>query len=310
MRIVARIFLTFTLMPAGGHAVEKGLPYPLQKPDGLQIAEQIYFVNHFYAFDILEIDGARDKLLKIINYQPGSKPKQMSASRFVNHRLSNPGIKTRDLVIFSSGKVKGTGILATDYQQDGKSMGISIWLPALRKIRRFSEPAHEDIWAGSILTFGDIYLRRPEHETHELLGEEPLEHCLDSMQVPLQDRDEKPLLVEPDCSVKGRSVYLLKSTHKKQNWWYDYRLRWVDKESFTEYQVHYFRDDKKIKIMTKSWYAAETGDPRARIWRWWYARSEESGQQGIAIIPAESVQINTGRNERFWSESTLRKIHR
>lgn len=310
MKVLLIILFIYLLNFFPVKAVEQDLSYPGEPPDGGALAEQVYYVNHFYAFDILEIDGSKKDLLQIINYLPGSKPKYMRARRFVNHALSDQKLKTRDLVIFVSGKVKGTGILASDYRQQGKPMSISIWLPALRKVRRFSEPAHEDIWAGSILTYGDIYLRRPEDETHELAGEVELVDCLEHMVVATEDRDNKGQLPEQDCSNVGKTVYLLKSTHKKQGWWYDYRLRWIDRENFADYRTHYFKDGKRIKIMSKSWRKLESPDPRAQVWHYWYARSDESGQQGIAIIPIESVRVNTEREERFWSEATLRKIRR
>ena len=86
--------------------------------------------------------------------------------------------KAQDLAIFRSGKLKGTGMLITDYVDDAKSQSYMIWLPALRKIRRFAQPAHDDAWGGSDFTFGDVALRKPFHETHELLGKETFNDCL------------------------------------------------------------------------------------------------------------------------------------
>ena len=66
---------------------------------------------------------------------------------------------------------------------DRKSQSYSIWLPSLRKIRRHAEPAQNDAWGGSPFTYGDIYLRKPKHETHELIGEERFPKCLRTLRL-------------------------------------------------------------------------------------------------------------------------------
>lgn len=299
------------LFSSKAFAVSQDLAYPSagQELTGRQLAEQIYYVNHLYAFETVEMDGKKNQQIRIYNYQPGKKPTLLLASRYVNHRMQKENIKTMDMVTFNSGKQRGVGVLVTDYRESGKPMSVSLWLPALRKVRRITEPNHDDIWAGSILTYGDIYLRRPDEETHEILGREEMQDCLGTM-IYAKDDWSDDALPEADCSVKGKPVYLLKSLHKEKNWWYDYRLRWVDTESFTDYQVHYFKDGQRIKSMSKSWYRLDADNPRAVLMHYWFARSDINGQQSFALVPVGAVKTNTGRSERFWSEATLRKIRR
>ena len=303
--------LLLLFIASNAYAVSQDLPYPdsTEQLTGEQLAEQIYYVNHLYAFETVEIDGKKKQQMKIFNYQPGKKPTRLLASRYVNHRLAQENIKTKDMVIFNSGKERGMGVLVTDYHEAGKSMSVSLWLPVLRKVRRMTEPNHDEIWGGSILTYGDIYLRRPEEENHELLGSETLDTCLETMDFEKDDWVDKSL-PEADCSVKGKQVYLLKSEHKNKNWWYDYRLRWVDRESFADYKVKYFKDGQQIKHMAKSWYSVDTADPRKVLIKYWFAKSDLSQQQSFALVPVEAVKTNTGRSDKFWSEATLRKIRR
>lgn len=305
-----KIFLLLFFF-ANAHAVDRDLPYPAADAaiTGAQLAEQVYFVNHLYAFETVEIDAKKNRQLQIINYIPGKKPTRLLARRYVNHRIEQENVKTRDMVIFTSGKQKGMGVLVTDYLEAGKPMSVSIWLPVLRKVRRITEPEHDEIWAGSILTYGDIYLRRPEEETHQILDEEQMDSCLETIVYQASDLPYKEI-PQQDCDVRGRQVYLLKSSHNKDNWWYDYRLRWVDKSSFADYRTHYFKDGKRIKIMTKSWHQLDPEKPRAIILKYWFARSEINNQQSLAVVPLESVKTDTGRKDNFWSEATLRRIRR
>ena len=41
-----------------------------------------------------------------------------------------------------------------------------------------AEPAHDDAWGGTDFTFGDVTLRKPKGETHELMGKETFNDCL------------------------------------------------------------------------------------------------------------------------------------
>ena len=152
--------------------VDKTLPFPDENPTATEIAEQVYFANHFFAYDNFSIGSKRSRNHKavLITRDKNGKDSTIALERHLNNKYDDGVIKSRDLAIFRSGKLKGTGLLVTDYVDDNKSSSYAIWLPALRKIRRFAEPAHEDAWGGSVFTFGDVTLRKPQHETHELLG--------------------------------------------------------------------------------------------------------------------------------------------
>lgn len=289
------------------HAVELSLPLPTEGPDADEIARQVYFVNHFYALDEFEIGGSGQARLRIINLPPDGKVSEVRASRYIRHFSSDPAIKTKDMVVFESGTLRSTAILATDFINPNTPMSFSAWLPALRKVRRMGEPPYDDKWGGSLLTYGDIYLRRPEEEKHELQGKVVLEGCLESMDQ-VQDLEALPA---KDCSHEGKTVYLLKSLPKrKDELWYDYRLSWIDPVSFADYKAIYFKDGKEIKSMAKSWRALGQDDPRAQVWEYWYARNADGTHQAIALMPLEGVRVNSDRSEDYWSEATLSKMRR
>ncbi len=304
------LFTASTLALAG---VPKDLPYPTSGDlTGEQIAQQVYFVNHFYAMKNYAVVKKGRKITTLILRAKGDKPTTITLERYLNNDYPpDDPIKAQDLAIFRSGKLRGTGMLVTDYKDDNKTQSYMIWLPALRKIRRFAQPAHDDAWGGSDFTFGDVVLRKPKHETHELLGKETFNDCLGAMEIPKNQRGRYTRnLPGPACDHKGREVYKLKSTTKFKNWWYDYRISYVDTKTFADYRTEYFKDGKKIKIIDRHWVDAPLDDPRAQFWGYWYGKTLATGHETWAVIP-EGVSVANGDFKRkLWSEQTLRKIKR
>jgi len=174
------------------------------------------------------------------------------------------------MAIFHSGKLKGTGMLIVDYENDSKPQSYSIWLPALREIRRFAQPLHDDAWGGTDFSFGDVVLRKPFHETHKLLGTETFKDCLGTItSVSVKWLRNPP---PPSCKPKGKQVYKLKSTTKCRNWWYNYRIGYVDTKSFVDYRTEYFKGGQ-VKVIDRDWVSAGKRDPRAVYWGYWYGKN-------------------------------------
>ena len=108
------------------YCVPLDLPYSTSPKSANEIMQQVYFVNHFYSFKNLVIKGKKNKLLEIINFSAENKLTTLRAERFVRHHFSNEKIKTKDLMIIKTGKLKGTGLLATDYTDENVSIKISL----------------------------------------------------------------------------------------------------------------------------------------------------------------------------------------
>jgi hypothetical protein len=220
-------------------------------------------------------------------------------------------VAARDLVIFRSGKLRGTGILVTDYRDHARGRSYAIWLPSLRKVRRFAEPDPADSWGNSNFTYGDIYTRRPEDESHQLLGRETFADCLGMLQLaPGQGDRHTTALPAADCAVRGRPVYRLRSRPRRSDLGYDERLVWVDAETFADYRSVYYLDGAPVKVIDKSWRGMGLADPRAQYWHYWYARTEATGQEGMAFVPPQAVRWNADLDPDLWSERTLRQIKR
>lgn len=289
----------------------KDLPYPKGEVSADEVAKQNYYVNQFHGFNRYSIDKKGRSITVIVNRSKGKKPTTITVERHKNNDYTDGEVRSKEVAIFRSGKLRGTGMLIVDFEDDSKSQSYSIWLPALRKIRRFAEPAQDDAWGGTDFTFGDVILRKPKHETHELLGKETFNDCLGAMDVPKNQRSRyMKNLPEASCAPKGKEVYKLKSTTKFANWWYDYRISYIDSETFADYHTEYYKGGDKIKIIDRDWKPLGK-DPRQVSWGYWYGKTLTTGHETWAIIPEEIVKYNhKDKNPGFWTESTLRKIRR
>lgn len=309
--IASGLALAFGLAAAqlAAAGVPKDLPYPGDTPDADEIARQVYFVNHFYPLKNYGITKEGRTITVLVNKEKGDDdPSTVTLERYLNNNYDDGVINAMDLAIFRSGKLRGTGMLITDYVDDDKSQSYSIWLPALRKIRRFAEPAHDDAWGGTDFTFGDVTLRKPKDETHELLGTTTFDDCLGAIEGVKSRYLPNPPAAS--CDHKGKEVYKMKSTTKRDGWWYDYRISYVDPKTFADYRSEYFKDGEMIKVIDRDWETLGLEDPRAQSWKYWYGTTLDTGHETWAVIPPEVVKYNHDWDDDLWSERTLRKIKR
>jgi hypothetical protein len=310
---IAALFAV-TQLEAG---VDRSLAYPEPgaKLTADAVADQVYYANHFYSFDNFSIKRRGKTLSVLINKTTNGSPQITTVERHLNNNYGDQdSIQSRDLAIFHSGNLRGTGMLVTEYRDEQKNKDYMAWLPKLRKIRRFAQPAHEDDWGGSVFTFGDVMLRKPSDETHELLGIKKMRTCLgiiDSLEGKVQRN--AGLIPERSCRHLDKEVYGLKSTTHFEDWWYDYRISYVDTKSFADYRTLYYKDDELIKIIDRDWGLVNSdgeGDQRALFWKYWYGPDLTTGRESLAIVPKKVVQFNTNLRNKFWTERTLRKIKR
>jgi hypothetical protein len=303
-------FLTVLAISSAALATGKNTAYPTSDINANGVAEQNYFVNHFYSFDNYGIGKKGKEITALILRDKNSNPLTITLERYLNNKTKG-SINAQDLAIFRSGKLKGTGMLITDFKDESKSQSYEIFIPSIRKVRRFAQPAMDDAWGGSDFTFGDVTLRKPKHETHELLGTTKFSGCLGVMDLPKNQRNKwtKKAKITPDCSVKGKAVYQLKSTSKTSNWWYDYRISLIDKKTFVDYRTDYYKNGNKIKTIDRSWVSAGIKDPRGNYWGYWYGKTYATGHETLAYIPKSVTKINHKyKNKKLWSTKTLRRI--
>ncbi len=275
-----------------------------------QIALEAYRHIHWLRIDKIATEKVGGKVATLINRGRGGRVTINTFNNYVNSDFDDPSIETKTLAIFQSGKQRGLGLLMTSYTALEKAPAVMIWLPELRKVRRFAAPAHDDAWAGSVMTFGEVFLRRPEHEVHELLGRETIDYCLDVMSANEHKKLSRLTLPVADCSFKGRDVYRLKSTTKFKRWWYDYHLTDIDVENYLPYRTVYFKNDKQIKTIWIAWKNGKRDDPLVHYPYYIFGHVDATGFESIFYVPEETVEWDMDLPDRFWSERTLRKIKR
>ncbi len=304
--LINQLFLIFSLcLPGAVSAVQVPL-------DADQIAREVYTTAHGGLVDNAISRRVGNEVALVVNRAPlemrenGRKPTVQTFDTYVNNRPQDPSLESLQMAVLTSGKARGTGVLFTSFNGDARRSLISMWLPALRKVRRINEPAHEDVWFGTNLTYGELVLRRPEDERHELLGEGVMEECLETMQLgPAEMTRYTKNLPEPQCNHQGRAVYRLKSTTKFINWWYDYHISEIDKETFALYKTVYFKNGERVKTVYIDWQSLDQPDPRITYPRYIYAITHADGKDSLVYVPRNTIALNVSLPDSFWSEETL-----
>ncbi len=302
---------------AGSIRAQEPPPYPKGPLNADQIVEQVYVAAHGALVRNAVSKRTKNAVALVVNRAPlalrgnDREPAVQTFDTYVNNRPRDPAIASMQMAILTSGQAKGTGVLLTRYSDESKGAIIAMWLPALRKIRHINEPSYDDVWFGTNLTYGELVLRRPKDEIHELLGDGTLEDCLPAMELEAWEMDRYTAeLPGPQCGHKGRPIYRVKSTTRFKNWWYDYHITEIDKKTFSPYRTVYYKDGKRIKTVVVDWQSLDQPDPRAAYPRYIYAVTHTDGKDSMVYVPRSTISLNVDLPDGFWSEKTLRSYGR
>lgn len=323
------LILSGTAISAGEPVPEKlGLPYPESGADlsAEDIIYHVWYVNHFRSVRNYSITQDDNDITWLAYRSARGKFRFRTLERYLKN-IEDPNDEefTKDMVVFHyPGSVDGVGLLITDFRTQDRTQSLTVWLPALRKPRRFSQPHHADSYAGSDWTYGDVSLRKPWQETHELLRTEPFSKAdegggkLHVFKIPEKNKKtfmtwfptDEDLIIERPCHV-------VKSTTLHKDYWYDYRISWIDTESFADYRTLYYKRGKLVKIVDRLWRpmknhagSEDIDDPRAQYWVMWYGKNLQTGHQSMAIIPPHISHWNSDLDDRLWTIPSLEKLKR
>lgn len=281
-------------------------------PDGAELAREVYGALHDKTLrNAVSRRNGRSAAMVVtrvpLEKRKRRKPRIQTFDTFINNAPSDPAVDTLQMAILTSGKAKGTGVLVTRYADPGRSAMLTIWLPALRKARHVNEPSYEDVWFGTNLTYGELVLRKPEDETHEVLGEAVFGDCLPTMVFqPWEKNRYTQMLPGEQCGHKGTPVWRLKSTTRFVNWWYDYHITEIDKKTFWPYRTVYYKNGKKIKTVVVDWQSLEQPNPKLGYPRFIYALSHDDGRDSMVYVPRKTISLNVDLPDDFWSVETMR----
>lgn len=305
MRLIPLLMIGTLLF--GG--VDRSLPYPT-KIDADEIAKQIYFVNHQFYLDNQILKADRDNSILIVRRAHGKKPIVFRAERYLNNDYSDNVTRSKDLVVFVSGKMKGTGVLAREFVDEKRSLEMLMWLPALRKVRRMAEPSKNIGYSAADVAFmEEAKLRRLSQDHYELIATRTMDFDFGQIALKPSETDRYTKRLPQEKNSLRAEVYVLKAT-PKEDAWYDYRIDYVDTRHFTVYRTHFYEDNGPIKTIDRQWSKVEgIDDPRAYMWNYWYSINPETKFETVNYIPAKIIKSNDKKiNSSFWSEKTLRKL--
>lgn len=301
-----RFFLLFiTSLLFGG--VDRNLPYPT-KIDANEIAKQVYFVNHQFYLDNQLLKFKRRYSVLIVRRAKGKKPRVLRAERYLNNDYNDGITRSKDLVIFRSGNLKGTGVLAREFVDENKSLEILMWIPALRKVRRMAEPARNVGYSEADVAFmEETKLRRLSEDVYKLMGTHTKHFVWERMSFKPSELNRFTKQLPQGKKVFDKRVYILKAT-PKEDAWYDYRIDYVDTKHFTVYRTNFYVDDKIVKIIYREWEKVKgIDDVRAYMWTYWYSINPQTKFETVNYIPKQIIDNNDKKiKASFWSAKTLR----
>jgi hypothetical protein len=108
----------------------------------------------------------------------------------------------------------------------------------------------------------------------------------------------------------GKPIYRLKSTTKFVNWWYDYHISDIDKQTFALYRTVYYKDGEVVKTVYIDWQSLGQPDPRIAYPRYIYAITHADGKDSLVYVPRNTIALNLDLPDTFWSEETLQNYQR
>ena len=126
MKWIVSLLITTALFAT----VDIHLPYST-KADANEIAKQVYYVNHQLYLKNQILKSKNKKSLLIVKKAKGKKPMILRVERYLNNEYEDGLVKSKDLIVFLSGSLKGTGVLAKEFRDESRSLDIRMWLPAL-----------------------------------------------------------------------------------------------------------------------------------------------------------------------------------
>ena len=303
------LLLLGTLLLFGG--VDKSLKYPTTtKIEANEIAKQIYFVNHQFYLDNQIIKATKKNSFMIVRRFKDRKVRVFRADRYLNNDYSDGVTKSKELIVFKSGNLKGTGVLAREFVDETKSLEIFMWLPALRKVRRMAEPSKNIGFSAADIAFlEEAKLRRLQEDRYELLEKRVINFKFAQIKLKASELNRFTKLLPTKENTLETEVYVLKAT-PKEDAWYDYRVDYVDTKHFTVHRTKYYVNKKLIKIIDRQWHKVEgINDKRAYMWRYWYSLNPQSKLETANYLPKEIINCNDDKiKSSFWSKRTLSKI--
>jgi len=311
LKVFLHLFMLNSLVFA---IVDNTLAYPKDTKSitAKDIINQVYFVNHHYAVKDFALEKVGRDVTLIVRKVNGKRPVVNKVIAYIDNECKDTKLASKDLYVFTSGKLKGVSTLITEYKDKSISEEYRVWLPALRRIKKFAEPRHDDV-LGEIdfALISDVKMRKPDDEIHELIATKKFNQELQTMTIKKEHltKDTKKI---PSASKEfmNRDVFVVKSTVKDDEYsWYNYRVSYIDTKTFVDYRTEYYKKGEKIKVIDRVWAALpNVDDLRAQRWVTWFSKDLITKNEQLTYTPACVVKFNQNYPDKLWSTKSLKKF--
>ncbi|GBE35221.1 hypothetical protein BMS3Bbin06_01759 [bacterium BMS3Bbin06] len=179
------------------------------------------------------------------------------------------------MYFFRPADVKGMTFMV--YKYPGRDDDRWLFIPALNMVRRIAARDKASSFVGSDFTYEDVSGRDIDDDTHELLKEDVLD---------------------------GKDCYVIKSTPKKRDVNYSYKISWIDKKSFLPLKEEYFDMRGELsRVFTADKVQTIKGFPTIT------KRSMRNLQSGHRTeVTFTEVAYNVGLPDNLFSERFLKRV--
>jgi len=197
--------------------------------------------------------------------------------RTIRQYLKKYGDDEKKIMFFTSpADVKNTSFMDWSYGDSGKDDDMWIYLPALKKVKRISSENKSDYFMGSDFTYDDLGDRKPEDDTHRIIGEE---------------------------TINGKDCYVIESTPKDKNSMYSKTITWVVKNSWVGTKKEFYDEDGDLlKTLT-----IHSVDKVNGYWVILDMEMENVQKNHTTRLQFKDVQIGKSINDNFFTERQMKK---
>ncbi len=185
-------------------------------------------------------------------------------------------VEKKIMFFMSPADVRNTSFMSWSYDDESKSDDQWIYLPALKRVKRISSDSNSDYFMGSDFTYDDLGDRHPSEDRHEILRTE---------------------------EVDGRTVYVVESVPKDEDYMYSRTVTWVFADTWVGYKKEYYdEDDDLLKILTVE--EQEDHDGIIVLTR---TKMTHVQKNQHTVMSFSNVTLNQGIDEGKFTERIMRR---
>jgi hypothetical protein len=145
-------------------------------------------------------------------------------------------------------------------------------------------------------------------ENHEVIAsQQQYNQCARNIELPKDSQWYMYSQMPVPCVSKGKKVLVMKSTPKDSYPAdYDYRVSYIDAETYADYQIDFYKDGKLVKEIVKNWLPIEMPMPRAQVFSHWYVINHTNQTETLMVMQP----LEKPTNPQMWTDAFLRKTKR